>query len=341
MTDNKHIFTHTRFGLDSRTWLCMLILGIISLGLLSYKIANQVNCSEFEIKTKAYSAGDVNSYYLGEEIKFFATAKDAKHIEWNFGDKQTAKGDTVNHIFLTEGTYIVTATSQGRCMQTITINIKEFNKQPSTSIPTIEDPIICPNIMYAKEPISFSSNTVADSYEWTVLNTPEFPTQNSAVATYIFPIAGTRIIELKLDGTKTFRKTIQVLAPIEAPKTDAVDMNAAMPIAPPPLPKDDNATADKADKPKALVIANEEFVTMLNEATEGKKDVQSFNQFLCDGANTKVLTNGTEWETLGSFHQKIYGKKRYDIKSVDAVRDENNCVKILKIKYKKRTLGIF
>lgn len=344
MNDSKHIFTHNRFGLDTRTWLCMLVLGLISLGLLSYKIAVHVTCDDFEITVNAYSAGAANSYYMGEEIKFIANAKDAKATEWDFGDKTKANGDTVKHLFLAEGTYIVTATANGKCVQSITISIRQFNKQPATnSIANIENPISCPDIIHARTPISFSSNIVADTYEWTVLNTPEFPAQNSAIATFIFPTPGTRMIELKLDGNanKTFRKTIQVLAPVEAPATNPSDVAMPMPLAPPPMPKEDKTALDKPEKPKTVVIPNEEFVNMLNEATEGQKDVQSFNQFLCDGANTKVLTNGTDWETLGSFHQKIYGKKRYDIKSVDVVRDENNCVKILKIKYKKRTLGIF
>ncbi len=344
MNSSAHIFTRSRKGIDTRVWLTLITVAVVSVGLLGYKVASDVNCSFFEISVKGYTAGKANSYYLGEELSFATQMPGAKSIVWDFGDRTKAEGPTVKHSYKSEGTFMVTATINGKCSESISISIRQLTHQPVTMSATMENPISGPEVIHAGEPVNFTCAATAGTYEWTVLNAPDFPVQSANVATFVFPAPGTRIIELKLDNdaAKVFRKNIQVLPPLEKADATFQNNNMTQPVLPPPAQNDDDKKdAKEPEAPKSVVIPNEEFVNLLNQATEGKKDVQAFSQFLCNGGQTKVLVNGTEWETLGSFHQKIYGKKKFDIKSVETVRDEHNCVTILKVKYKKRALGIF
>jgi PKD repeat protein len=327
--------------MDRRVLFTLIIISLLSLGLLSYKIASNVHCVPFKIMVRGYSAGTTNSFYLGQTLHFKTNFKGKGKIEWDFGDKKQAVGDSVSHTYDREGGFIVTATISGKCIETQKIFIVQLEQQKSTNAVSMTNPISGPELVYAGEPANFSCALAANSYEWTVLNAPEFPVQNQVNATYTFPIAGTRIIELKLDGdnNKVFRKNIQVLpqATSNEPAKTTSDMAELPPLPPPSINKEDNKEDNATPaKPKIMVIANEEFKAMLDNATEGKTDLQTLSQYLCNGAQTKALLNGTEWETVGSFMAKIYNKKRYDIKSVEAVRDENNCVTVLKIKYKKR-----
>jgi len=107
-------------------------------------------------------------------------------------------------------------------------------------------------------------------------------------------------------------------------------------IAPPPV-KEAPAPA-VSDAPKMLLIPDEEFKNMLEAVKDGKKDVSAFSSVLCSGAQTKVLVNDEDWQTFGELCSKIHDNKKYQIKSVQSVRNEQNCVTLLKVRYKKKGL---
>lgn len=339
MSNSNNIFTRTRAGMDIRIWFLMAAITIVATGLLSFKMATHITCTPFSIAPKGYTAGKDNSFYVNQTVTFSTNYTGKEEIIWDFGDHGTAKGASVSHAFRHEGQYAVSATVNGKCVETYKIFIVELQQQQSNSV-SIENPISGPELVYAGDPASFNSALAADRYEWAVLNSPEFPVQTEVTANFIFPVAGTKIIELKLDGdmNKVYRKNVQVLPKIKTePTENQLPTNELPPLPPPNVnnePKEEEPT--KPATPKVLIVPNEEFKAILEDITSGKKDLQSINQYLCNTDKTKALINGTDWETVGSFVQKIYGKKKFDIKSVEAVRDENNCVTILKIKYKKR-----
>lgn len=346
MNHYTHIFTRSRKYLDQRVWLTMALVSLISLGLLGYKVASDIQCTPFEIALKGYTAGMANSYYVGEEIVFSTQMKGGTSIVWDFGDHSSGKGTNVTHRYSTEGNYIITATVNGKCLESVSITITSLH-QPINLTTTLPNPITGPDAVHALEPINLTASGAGTSYEWMVLNSPDFPVQTKEIATYTFLSPGTRIIELKVDNDpkKVFRKTLQVLPAIETGNNQPLvneNLTAPVIVPPPSLQKEEPNKEAEPEKPKTTIIPNEEFVAMFNQVTEGKKDLSSFNQYLCNGGQTKILANGTDWETLISFYQKINDKKKYDIKSVEAVRDpESNCVTVLKVKYKKRTLGVF
>jgi hypothetical protein len=334
----------------------MLVLTLVSVALLAYKVIEDVPCTPFQITSKGYNAGSSNSFYLGHKVTFTASGEGSSDLTWDFGDHTKEEtGNTISHVFTKEGTYIVSAGTNEKCTESITISITGVPAASYNIDLDAQNPIEAPDASRAGEPINLVCKRTASSYEWSVLNNPTFPLQTGNIASYLFPTPGTITVVLKLDNDpkKEYRKTIQVLPPMRTeadfPVANGPSANQPAPTTQYHIPREKAADAspdneeeggDKA-KAKTIIIPSQEFASMFRQATEGKKDLESFNQFLCSGAQTKVLANDTEWETVGSFYAKTRGKKKYEIVSVDAVRDDQSCVTILKIKYKKKTLGIF
>jgi PKD repeat protein len=327
-------------GLDTRVWLSLLIVFVMSCLLLGFRLATKQHCSSFKIEVKGYNNTKPNSYFMGAQITFTAQMPGGGDVIWDFGDHSAKKsGVSVAHTFTAEGNYLVTATVNGQCTETVNINIQQLPQAAATVTTTAEpaNPISGPDAPQAAMPINYSCSAPAGSYEWSVVNSPDFPTQKGNIATFTFPTEGSRIIELKLDNdpSKVYRKTIQVLPAAKLAENNPMPSPAPQPVvAAPPPPADKPEVKDNT--PKVLVIPDEEFKSMFDQVTDGKKDALAFNQFLCSGIQTKVLANDTEWETVASFCSKIYNHKKITIKSVTTVRDEKKCVTIIKVSYKKR-----
>ena len=336
------IFTRRPAGLDYGVWLTAIIASILAIGLLGFKIAgSNVTCHTVMITVKPAAGQPEDVYYVGEKLSFQSQMANAKTVEWEFGDgSPKVSGPTAVHAFMTEGSYLVTTIVNGKCTESVTIMIRQLTNAHISTAPAQDSSLIFgPDAPIAGEPVRYTAAGTAQSYEWTVLNSPDFPVQREPSAIYIFPAPGTRVIEVKLDNdpAKTYRKTITILPsskPAEAPVTGA----AAPPpmIAPPPVKE--SPVAPPTEGPKVLIVPDEEFTAMLEAVKEGKKDVSSFSSVLCSGAQTKVLENGEEWTTLGEFCGKIHDNKKYMIRSVQSVRNEQNCVTLLKVRYKKKGL---
>jgi len=307
--------------------------------LLGFRLLTKTTCKPFKIEVKGYNNTKPNSYFMGAKVTFTAHMNGGKNVVWDFGDHSASAGGViVEHTFANEGNYIVIATVDGSCIESVNINIAQLPRQ-AVEINNIvpDNPIIGKDAPQAMSPVNYTCSVNAGSYEWSVVNSPDFPTQKGNTATYTFPSEGARIIELRLDNdpAKVYRKTIQVL-PAPKPADNQPQTMAPQPVvvAPPPAEK----TEAKEAAPKVVVIPDEEFKNMFDQVTDGKKDALAFNSFLCSGIQTKVLVNDTDWETVASLCSKIYNHKKITIKSVSTVRDEKKCVTIIKVNYKKRWL---
>ena len=335
------IFTRRPAGLDYRVWLTAAIVAVLAAGLLGFKVANNsVVCRTVMITVKAAAGQPDAVFYVAEKLSFHADMAKAKTVEWDFGDgSPKATGASVVHAFMTDGSYLVTAMVNGKCTESVNILVRQLTTAPVTASSDDSSLIFGPDAPMVGDPVRYTAAGTAQSYEWTVLNAPDFPVQREPSAIYIFPAAGTRVIEVKLDNdpAKTYRKTITILPSnkaAEAPVNNAVAVPQV--IAPPPIKEAPATTV--TDAPKTLIIPDEEFKSMLEGVTEGKKDASSFGAVLCTGAQTKVLVNGADWQTFGELISKIHDNKKYLIRSVETVRNEQNCVTLLKVRYKKKGL---
>ena len=109
----------------------LLLLGM-STCLLSNSIstASQSNTNELMANFAANDVSDDNTVSFEGKAPFHVTFDSKKLIgpmencTWNFGDGEIAQGAVASHIFLTEGTYLVTLTAKENTGQVHKENLK-------------------------------------------------------------------------------------------------------------------------------------------------------------------------------------------------------------------------
>jgi hypothetical protein len=156
---------------------------------------------------------------------------------------------------------------------------------------------------------------------------------------------------LKLDGdpTKVYRKQITVL-PAKAlptvvpPPPGGTSQKPPPPIVTvaPPVKKDEPVTNPTVTPPvevkkDKLIIADDEFRLKFEAVQRGEIDASAFNDFLCDGGQTRVLVEnkGKEWQTVTSICSFLSkNKKVKKIYDVSTERDDKKCVTLIHLKYK-------
>ena len=340
------VFTRYRAGLDRRVWLTLIIVAVLSAGLLAFKIGTIVPCRAVDITARAADGKRDKSFFAGESIHFSANMVKAKSFSWDFGDgTASAEGDTISHTFQHEGNYVVIATLNGTCAGSYTINIQQITSTTNIEAAMVTaDPIYGPDAPMTNTDEVYVSNNRAGTYEWTVLNQPQYPVQTGATAKYNFVIPGKLTLQLKLDnnGSKIYQKEITVLANTAQPQTPAAGgtmpkpLPMPQPIAAPASTGPAPAAQPETTAPKILNIPDQEFTNMFQAVKEGEKDAQAFAPYLCNGVQTQVIANG-ETSTVQAFCSKIANKKCVTIKEVKVIRNAANCVTLLQINYKKKT----
>lgn len=335
-----NLYTRSRFGLDNRVWLALLLTLLLSVALLAFKIAGDQPCTGISITVMDNEDPNGTRYYPQDRLTFSAVMTGGKDIAWDFGDNTPiVNGKSSTHSYAHAGNYFVTVTVNGKCKEMMSVFIHPHIAAPVAPVNTNIADISGPDAPKAGEAITYTATVGGTSYEWNVLNSPEYPTQNTPVATYTFLTPGAKIIELKMDGTRVLRKSIQVLPsdkPLSDPNAAQIQQQQLQQqnIQPPPQ---EDPTPPEHTAAKSTFIADEVFRDMLDKVTEGEKDASSFNQYLCSGAQTKVRDNGESWTTLGEFCSKIHDKKKFKIKSVVTIRDPNDkCVLQIQVTYKKK-----
>lgn len=334
----ESIFTRNYLGLDSRVWITLIIAVLLSGALFGFRVATTIPCADISIGIQSMNNPGMVSFFQKDALTFTAITKNQGAVVWDFGDNSEGQGERAIHSYAIPGTYYVTATVNDKCREFVpVIVVAQTMKIAAPVAGGGELSIEGPEAPKAGEPASYSTLALGQNYEWNVLNSPEYPTQRTPIATYLFTTAGTKNIELKVDG-KPVRKIIQVLPGEMKPPTS---LPGPQPLpnnypAPEPLP-------EKPKAPKAKILPAEEFTSMLEKVTKGDMNASSFDAYLCEGgaAATRVLLNDKTWSNLSAFCDKISKNKKYNIKNTEVIRDDNGCVKQLKIKYCKWvTLGL-
>ena len=197
MAKTNIIFSRTYIGIDTRVWHTMLVVLLVSALFLSFKMATYKPCGEFEIKPIAINAGKVDHFYTGETILFTAAIPPNSNLVWDFGDRtSTVSGNNIKHSFLHDGNYLVTVLLNKTCMQVLSVYIEEFkNKTPIISTPVeMKNIVVGTDTPHVGESVKYISSISGSSYEWSVLNAPEYPTVTDSVANYKFVTPGNQII---------------------------------------------------------------------------------------------------------------------------------------------------
>ncbi len=352
MKNPNSFLNNTKFGLDKNVITTFLVMVVASIGILGFKLSKKQACTAFAISSASVSAGKTTVFFVGDPVVFVAASRGSQEILWDFGDNTPSQsGNNAKHIYTRDGGYTVLATVNGECVENIQVRIKPLPPMNTQAPETVAiNPITGQDAPTANMPVIYTSSVKAGKYEWNILNSPAYPTQQTEVANYNFSIAGNLIIELKLDGdpTKVYRKQITVL-PAKALPTVVTPPSGGTSQKPPPpivtvqepVKKDDPATTVVAPpvevKKEKLIIADAEFRMKFEAVQRGEIDAAAFNDFLCDGASTRVLVEnkGKEWQTVATictFFSK--NKKVKHIYDVSTERDAKNCVTLIHLKYK-------
>lgn len=355
-------FTYTKRlgGIDFKVWITLIIIAILSFGVLAYKAATKIKCPPFKIiagSTIKHEETIANTHFVNEEVSF--TCKpvlgDDMEIAWDFGDSSPIFiGPSAKHSFLKPGNYLVVATLNGVCKESINIHVVEssFNLDDASSL----SPIIANDNVMQGDSVLISTTATSKNYEWSILELPEIPKSTQQDAHFVFNKSGIFTIVLKVDNGIVYRKQIQVnevLGPV-----NPVDLPTSSSLPPPtansggnlpdmkPLPTGDVDQGDEQTTPEKTKVYQQlpdpAIMKMLEDVIEGKKSLEDFDNVLCDGGKTKVMANGSSikfsmlLEDLGKKKGKLFFKSKRKITSLKSLRDSNNgnCVQIIYIEYK-------
>jgi hypothetical protein len=360
MKSGYSILTRKIWGIDVHVWLTMLTIIVISAGILIFKITKNVECKLFDTLVSDDSGSNTNSLYVNENVVF--TANVSGNVEWDFGDGAKVKGTHVKHVFLNGGKQTITVSSNGRCQQLITLII--FKNAPNPSDQPEANPIWAPEKAVVGKKVTFAylGDKKPTAFEWSIVNLPITPVRygnHEYRVSYVFPAEGRQTIELRLnnDPARTFTRDITIIPASEKnsndhpyvapppPSTRTPDLATSAPktgtnsepvSSAPKTPVHENAPVET--KKTERYLSDDVFKQMFEDVAAGKKNAQSFDPYLCNGVVTRVNANDAD-ETLESVCI-ILASGHKKIQSVHAVRS-NDCVVLLKIKYRNKLLNTF
>lgn len=347
-TNERKVVTYRPFSkitshIDPMVLYTFLGLFAVSIVILAFQVAGKEDCSQASIILSSQQhAGKRTSFTTGEVITFKAenAGKNRPDISWDFGDStDQAQGLQVYHAFNKAGNYMVTL-QNGKCswhQEVIVINATpDAAPVVSDQFPVIEGP----SEVLAGRPAVFSNSSGASKWQWRLLQSGA-ETHYGRSVTYTFGTPGERILTLIVDGdtSKMVTKHIQVFAGQPARRTDDFQ---PMPFPEPEKPADPSAGAQPVpEKPKTPAVSDDEFKYMLVQVIEKQKNAGDFSPFLCDNLNARVLLNDKDTDSFSHFCSRIRGKKRFKIEHVNLIKDQNGCVKEIRVRYDKKFLGIF
>jgi len=349
-TNERKVNTYTPFRkitshIDPMVLYTFLSLLAISIVILAFQVSGREDCSKASILLSSQQdAKKHNSFTTGEVITFKAdnTGKTRGDISWDFGDStDQAQGLQVYHAFNKAGSYTVTVQG-GKCswhQEVVIVNAMQDNVPlPSSDLfPVIEGP----SETLAGRPVTFTNNSSnATKWQWRLLQNGA-ETHGGKSVVYTFSSPGERILTLIVNGdtSKMVTKHIQVFASQPARRNEHFE---PMPFPEAPKPADNAAAAQPVpEKPKTPAISDDEFKFMLTQVIEKQKSAGDFTPFLCNNLNTNVLLNDKDTDSFSHFCSRIRGKKRFKIELVNLIKDQNGCVKEIRIRYDKKFLGIF
>jgi hypothetical protein len=341
-TNERKVVTYRPFSkitnhIDPMVLYTFLGLFAISIVILAFQVSGKEDCSQASIVLSGQQHGKQTTFTTGEVITFKAENA-GKNTSWNFGDStEEAQGLQVYHAFNKAGSFMVTLQS-GKCEwhQEIIILNPAPDAPPivSDQFPVIEGP----SEVLAGRPAVFTNNSVASKWQWRLLQN-DAETHSGKSVTYTFGTPGERILTLIVDGdtSRMVTKHIQVFP---AQQTRRPDNFQPMPFPEPEKPADPVA-APVPEKPKAPAVSDDEFKYMLVQVVEKQKNAGDFSSYLCSNLNARVLLNDKDTDSFAHFCSRIRGKKRFKIELVNLIKDQDGCVKEIRIRYDKKFLGIF
>lgn len=349
--NERKVTSYTPFSkitshIDPMVLYTFLSLLAISIVLLAFQASNKETCTDAAIVLASQQhAGKTSSFTTGEVITFRADLKGGgiAGVSWEFDDSTAAApGVQVYHAFSKAGSYTVTL-HRGKCewhQEVIIINAPP-EKAPDAGgdiYPLIEGP----EEVFVGRAATYTNHTPgASNWSWQLLQ-PNAEVHAGNSVKYTFGSPGERILSLIVNGDSSKMVTKRITVFAGAPQRPSNDHFEPIPFPEEPKPTDPSAgAAPVPEKPKTPSISDDEFKFFLTQVVDKQKSAADFSPYLCDNMGARVLLNDKDTDTFSHFCSRIRGKKRFKIELVNLIKDQNGCVKEIRVRYDKKFLGIF
>ena len=135
MMDNEQKVSRKFLGMNSKVWLVIIIMLIISGGFVGYTMLKNEECVPIDFNVGVAPHLNDNFYYVGEEIPFKAS-RASNRISWNFNDdSDSIVGKAfVTHKFSKEGYYYVTLSTSLDCEAIRLVTIRNRNGSDTAEV---------------------------------------------------------------------------------------------------------------------------------------------------------------------------------------------------------------
>lgn len=286
-------------GMDNSVWLSMMVVLIISTFILGFKVITNVNCAMDDISTAGIRQQTNSIYYIGETVTFsISNIPDKEQLQWNFDDGlvPVKSGKIVQHGFLKEGNYTVTCLRNNGCEQSVLVSVipspvKGKDTATKYAGAGVGVPIIGLDTVPAGVLAHYSTLIKANySYQWSISNSPDI--QTTAAADFNLYKEGLQIITLKIDGNKSYTKSILVLAKKNT-GSNAINSSNASSTIPLAIPPAVNSIFPVSGGPGISVTINGSFFNGTKSVSFGGIEAKSF-QIVSPTQITAIVNDGSQ-----------------------------------------------
>jgi chitodextrinase len=307
--------SHINAHFDKRVITIFIIVFIISGTLLAFNMNTKSKCLAKEFDVKAPSLKE------GELITFTDNTPDAYNWKWSFGDGEDASyRSKTAHSYSKPGKYTVKLIVNDGC----TVE-KEITILPSKEVlnKALVPVFYAPNTVYQGDEIKFTDSTKhAKSWEWRFGDGNKIDATESN-PTHVYRIPGEKVVSLVVNGDIKYVAYQKVtVLPAKKDKKDWV--KDKIPEAPTRGPEIGGLTEAK-------------FRSILLGISEDKLSYSNMTRYLCEDNLPLVQLKDGKTISLKELDKDIR-KRNIKIKNLSLHKDKDECVTLIVIDYKHKSL---
>jgi len=329
------------YHLDKSVILFFVITILVTATMFAFKYVNYTPCEVIDFSIDKLEAR------VNQSIKFEDNTIAAQEWQWDFGDDSEVDfKKSAYHTYKKPGEYEVSLIINGKCssVKKVTILEKKEILDPSKKA---KFEILTKKIRVGEKLKLKEYTQDAKTWEWSFENV-DGATSKEQNPEYVYTTSGKKTITLIVNGEFKYAttRTIEVQPKKEIEREDIV----GIPI-PNPIPERTDGTripenpegegsngieGSTIEKPEVYKITREAFRAQLILVSEKEASAKDFKEYFCGNLDLPIYVNKKR-TTFIEFCEKIRGKG-IRILDLDLVHQDDNCIKIVTLRYKKTSL---
>jgi len=329
MNQGSHIKTH----FDFKVLLFMGSILLLSASLLAFKINSAGVCTAKDFTVEA------PSFKAGELITFSDKSNTGYEWKWDFNDGTVpAFRSKVGHSFSKPGKYKVKLNINGTCnIEKLVTIIPKREVINSALLPKF----FAPKVVKQGELVQFRDSTSnAKSWEWRFGEGSKIDAIDKEPK-YVYRIPGEKVVSLVVNGDIKHVQFAKVtVLPVKKEMRDVVTerVKRRNSMRTDPVEEYFNNIPDAPKRSAEIAGINEvKLEGLLMGVSEDKLSYQNLIRYFCqDGLPLVELRKG-KMITLQTLDKEIRDRS-IKIRSIALVRDKDECVTLIKINYRYRTI---